>query len=110
MPGCSERGRGEIGVETAEDFEEVAGTEGKADAGDFFADNFGGVETDDFATGVEERTAGIARIDLGIGLNPGARASVGKVPDGTDDALGDAEKHAIAGIADRENGFTLANE
>ena len=45
----------------------------------------------------------------GIGLNPGAGTGVRKLADGADDALGDAEEHGIAGIADGQDILTLAH-
>src|SRR5207249_11709004 len=46
-----------VGIKTVEDFEEVRGAEGEADASDIFLDERLRVEADDFAARVEQRAA-----------------------------------------------------
>ena len=92
-----------------ENRKEVGGTERKANAGDVFLDELLRVDADHFAVCVEQWTAAVAGVDGGVGLNPGAGAGVGELADGADDALGDAEEHGVAGIADGQNIFALAH-
>jgi len=110
------RGRGEffikrhgVGIEATENFEELGGAEGEADASDVFLDEFLGVDADDFAAGVEERTAAVAGIDGSVGLNLGAGTGIRKSSDGADDAFRYAEEHGVARIADGQNVFALAD-
>jgi len=75
----------------------------------FFLMSFLRVDADDFAAGIEERAAAVARVDGRVGLNPGSGTGVGKFSDGTNDALRDAEEHGVAGIADGQDAFPLAD-
>jgi len=67
------------------DSEQVGGAKGKADSGDIFLDEFLGVEADDFATGIEQRAAGIAGVDGSVGLDPRAGSGRGELADCADD-------------------------
>jgi hypothetical protein len=71
-----------VWIEAVQDGEEIGGAEGKADAVYVFLDELLGVKADDFAAHVEERAAGISRIDGRIGLDPGAGTSGGKFTHG----------------------------
>ena len=97
----------DLRIETMEDGEEIGGTEGKTDAGDVFLCDFEGVKANDLAAGVEKRAAGIAGVNGGIGLNPGAGAEGGKFSDGTDDSFCSAEKHGVTRITNGKDGFAL---
>ena len=97
------------GIETVQDREKVGGAECEADSGDILLDEFLRVEAYDFAAGIEKRPAGIARVDGSVGLDPSARPVRGELTDSTDDALGDAEQHGVAGAANREHGISLAD-
>jgi len=90
-----------------EDGQEIGGAEGKADAGDIFLCDFEGVKANDLAAGVEKRATGVAGIDGGVSLNPGAWAEGGKFSDGTDDSFCSAEKHGVTGTTNGKDGFAL---
>ena len=96
-----------VRIEATENGQEIGGAESEADASDIFPGDFQGVETDDLTTGIEKRATGIAGIDRGVGLNPGARAESGEFSDCADDAFCGAKQHGITGIADSEDGFAL---
>ena len=69
----------------------------------------GGVNADDFTTGVNQRATGVSRIDRGIGLN---KVLIGIEPHpvsagGADNALGDGLADA-EGIADGQRNITHA--
>ena len=59
-----------VGIEATENFEKIRGAEREADASDIFLDEFLRVDGDDFAAGVEERTALFARIADGQTFSP----------------------------------------
>ena len=92
-----------------ENCQKIGGAESEADAGDIFLCDLKRIEANDLAAGIEKRAAGVAGIDGGVGLNPGAGAEGRKFSNCADDTLGGAEEHGIAGIADSEYGFALLN-
>jgi len=94
---------------TPKNFKQVGGAESEADAGDIFLDQFLGVDADDFAPGIQQRAAAVAGVDGSVGLNPGAGSGGFEAADSTDDSLGNAEEHGIAGISDGHYAFTLAH-
>ena len=70
-----------------ENVQQIGGAESEADAGNIFLGDFQSVEADDLAAVIEKRAAGVAGIDGGVGLDPGAGAEGRKFSNSADDAF-----------------------
>src|SRR5258708_18498496 len=90
-----------------ENGQEIGGTEGEADASDVFLRDLQCIEAEYLTARIEQRAAGVAGVDGGVGLDPGAGAKRGKFSDGADDTFCGAKQHGVTGIADSEDGFAL---
>src|SRR5580704_19435066 len=96
-------------IEIPQDANQIRRTQRESDPSYFLGRGFGRCDPDYLALHIDEWAAGVAWIELGIGLNPRARTGIWELVDGTYNPFGYAEEHRLARISHREHLLPLSH-